>query len=435
MTSTAGAAAATHRGRTPLRWIFAGLLLLASVLNYIDRQSLSILASTIQTELNITNSGYAAVLQCFLLFYTVMYLVSGRIADRLGTRLAEALFICWWCLSNMCTAFVSGVVSLGVVRSLLGIGEPGNFTAAAKAVSEWFPPKEKGIAVGLYSMGGTLGAAIAAPLIAFLALRFGWRSAFLFTGTAGLALAAGWYVLYRRPSEHRWLSGAERELLIREGVLDCGSRPSSPVRWSELFTVRPLWLILFSRMITDPLWYFYLFWFPKYLQDARGYSLADLGRTVWVIFVAADCGCLLGGWLSGYWIRRGVAPIRARLRVMTGAAVLLAGSAVMPALPGRVYPLLAASVFTFAHMTWMTNTTTLPIDLFSSSQVGSVQGVIGAGSSLGGFISSGLIGYALTHASYTPVYLAMSFLHPAALLFLLALLPGAAIARSEAANS
>ena len=160
----------------PVRWCIALLLLAASVLNYIDRQSLSILASTIQRELRITDSGYATVLQCFLAFYTIMYLVSGRIVDRYGARMAETGFILWWCLSNMATSLVTGVASLGVVRSLLGVGEPGNFTAAAKAVSEWFPKREKAIAVGMYSMGGTLGAAIAGPLISILALRFGWRS-------------------------------------------------------------------------------------------------------------------------------------------------------------------------------------------------------------------------------------------------------------------
>jgi ACS family hexuronate transporter-like MFS transporter len=399
--------------------VVAGLLVVASILNYVDRQALSILASTIQKDLGISNAGYAAVVQCFLLFYTVMYLVSGRIVDCLGARVSESLFILWWALSNMCTSLVTGVVSLGVVRSLLGIGEPGNFTAAAKAVSEWFPAREKGIAVGLYSMGGTLGAAIAAPLISFLALRYGWRSAFVATGTLGVLLSLVWFAVYRRPAKFR--SGP---------AVAAGS--SKPASWRELIRSRALWLILASRMITDPLWYFYLFWFPKYLQDARGFTLAGVGRTVWIVFVAADCGCLLGGWLSGRFIRNGANPVAARLYVMCGAAVLLAASFAMPLLPGAKLPIGAASCFAMAHMAWMTNSTTLPIDIFASARVGSVQGAVGAGSSLGGFISAGIIGLVITRTSYTPLFVAMSLLHPTALWLLLRWLPRGREAEREA---
>lgn len=387
-----------------------------SVLNYIDRQSLSILASTIQRELHITDSGYATILQCFLGFYTIMYLVSGRIVDRYGARLAQTGFILWWCVSNMATSLVTGVVSLGVVRSLLGVGEPGNFTTAAKAVSEWFPKREKAVAVGMYSMGATLGAAIAGPLISILAIRFGWRSAFLFTGCAGLSLAILWYLFYRKPIEHPWLGARERALLTADGVIGAVERPAkvSPLPIRE----KSLWAVLFSRMITDPLWYFYLFWFPKYLQEVRGFTLAELGRTIWVVFVAADLGCFLGGWLSGRLIRSGFAPVTARLTVMSGAACVVAMSFLTPYLQGRVIPLAAASAFAFAHMIWMTNSTTLPIDLFPAGVIGSAQGLIGAGSSLGGLISSGLIGYCVMHLSYSPVFFAMSFLHPAALAIL-----------------
>lgn len=400
----------------PVRWCIALLLLAISVLNYIDRQSLSILASTIQRDLHISDSGYATILQCFLGFYTIMYLVSGRIVDRYGARLAETGFVLWWCLANMATSLVTGVFSLAVVRSLLGIGEPGNFTAAAKVVSEWFPKREKAIAVGLYSMGGTLGAAIAAPLISLLALRFGWRSAFLFTGAAGLTLATLWYSFYRRPADHPSLGAEERAMLRAEGVI---SDRTPPPEASRLPLRNPsLWAVLVSRMITDPLWYFYLFWFPKYLQEVRGFTLADLGKTIWIVFVSADLGCLLGGWLSGRLVRSGFAPVTARLAVMAGAACIVAMSFLTPHLQGRAIPLAAASAFAFAHMIWMTNSTTLPIDIFPVNAIGSAQGLIGAGSSLGGFISSGLIGYCVTHASYTPVFFAMSFLHPTALIVL-----------------
>jgi ACS family hexuronate transporter-like MFS transporter len=412
--TTAATKPAEMWGTMPFRWVVAALLVLASILNYIDRQSLSILATTIQKDLGIGDRGYAAVVQCFLLFYTVMYLVSGRIVDWLGTRVSETLFILWWAISNMCTSLTGGVVSLAVVRSSLGIGEPGNFTAAAKAVSEWFPAREKGIAVGLYSMGGTIGAAIAAPLVSFLAIRYGWRSAFVATGSLGVLLSAVWFAVYRRPEGMPGIAGQR------------------PAPWSELVSSRALWLILVSRMITDPLWYFYLFWFPKYLQDSRGFTLAQVGKTVWIIFVAADCGCLLGGWLSGRFIRNGVNPVAARLRVMCGAAALLVFSFAMPLLAGTAFPIGAASLFAMAHMAWMTNSTTLPIDIFPSRKIGSVQGAVGAGSSLGGFLSAGLIGLVITRSSYAPLFVGMSALHPAALGILLWWLPRRREADGEA---
>jgi ACS family hexuronate transporter-like MFS transporter len=300
-----------------LRWIIAALLLLTSVLNYVDRQTLSILAGTIQRELGVSDAGYAQVVQAFQLTYTVMYLLSGRLLDAIGTRTGLACFILWWSAANMLTALASGLYSLAFFRALLGIGEPGGYTASAKAVAEWFPVREKGIAVGLYTMGGTLGAAIAAPLVAFVTARWGWRMAFVVTGAAGFLLAAVWLLIYRKPAEHRRLGEAERKWLAAEGVFIKSATPGK-LRWMELARLKPMWIVLLARMLTDPLWYFYLFWFPKYLQDARGFTLADVGQTVWMVFVAADLGSVLGGWLSGRFVRAGVEPVNARLKVMTG---------------------------------------------------------------------------------------------------------------------
>jgi MFS transporter, ACS family, hexuronate transporter len=190
-----------------LRWVIAVLLLLASVMNYVDRQTLSILARTIQTDLGINDAGYAQVVLAFQLTYAVMYLLSGRILDAIGTRLGLFCFIVWWSGANMLTGLASGVLSLAFFRSLLGMGEPGGYTASAKAVAEWFPVREKGMAVGLYTMGGTLGAAIAGPLVAFITVRHGWQMAFFVTGSLGLLLGLAWLWLYRKPAEHPYRSG------------------------------------------------------------------------------------------------------------------------------------------------------------------------------------------------------------------------------------
>lgn len=406
-----------------LRWILASILLLVSIVNYLDRQALSILATTIQAELSISNAQYALIVQCFLLAYTAMHLLGGRLVDRLGTRIAESVFIVWWSTANILTSLASGFYSLAAFRTLLGLGEPGHYSASGKAVSEWFPSNEKGIAVGMYTMGGTLGAALAGPLLAFLTIHYGWRMAFVVTGCLGFIPAALWWFLYRRPAEHARLGDAERSLLDRAGLLARTATKKSAVPWSDLLRFRPLWLVMGARMITDPLWYFYLFWFPKYLQEVRGFTLAEVGATVWIVYLSADAGCLLGGWLSGILVRRGVAPVTARLRIMTVAAAVLALSFTLPLLPGRLAMFAMASLFTCAEMVWMTNCVTLPIDIFPSRTVGSVQGTIGAGGSLGGFLSTGAVGYMVTHFSYQPTFSAMSLLHPAAIAVMLLLLP------------
>lgn len=436
----AAAAVPRRAPRIPIRWAIAGLLLLISIVNYIDRQALSILATTIQAELGISNSSYATLVQAFLLFYTASYLLSGRIVDRFGPRIAETGFIVWWSLANMLTGFVTGFRSLIVTRSLLGMGEPGHYAVSAKTVGEWFPAREKGIAVGMYTMGGTLGAAIAAPLVAFLTLHFNWRVAFVITGAAGFVLAAAWWWLYRPPAEHPHLGESEREHLRRHGVLAAPAadgttapKPAAPplkvlLRW------RPLWIVIAVRMITDPAWYFYLAWFAKYLQEVRGFTLGDVGATLWIVFLAADAGCLIGGIASGQLIKRGVAPVRARLFTMAGCAVLMAQSFWLPQLPGAALPLAAASGFAFAIMCFMTCCVTLPIDIFPKHALGSVQGLIGTGGSLGGFFSTGLVGWLVTHHSYDAAFLAMSVPHVLATLLLFLALPRA-IARFTSKTS
>jgi ACS family hexuronate transporter-like MFS transporter len=304
---------------------------------------------------------------------------------------------------------------------LLGIGEPGGYTASAKAVAEWFPVREKGIAVGMYTMGGTLGAAIAGPLVAFITTRYGWRMAFVVTGTLGLALALAWWLLYRKPAEHPQLSDAERAYLASEKIFD---KPATTARlsWHELVKLKPMWLVLVARMITDPLWYFYLFWFPKYLQDARGFTLRDVGATIWIVFVAADLGSVAGGWSSGRFLQRGLTPIPARLRVMTGAGALLLFSWAMPFV---VWPIALASMMAFAHMAWLTNITTFSVDIFPAHIIGSAHGAIGAGSALGGLVSTAAVGWLVTHFSYNPSFFVMSLLHPIVIVGLWLTLPKA----------
>jgi len=406
----------------PVRWLIATLLLALSVLNYVDRQALSILATTIQRELHLSDHDYARIGQVFLLCYTAAYFLSGRLVDRIGPRIAEAAFVTWWSAANALMGLASGFASLAFFRGLLGLGEPGHYAVSSKVVGQWFPPREKGIAVGLYTMGGTLGAAIAAPLIAWITLSHGWRAAFVYTGAAGFVLALLWWICYRPPIAHPWMGEKETQHLASHGLLDpVRSRAKAPPL-REMLSWKPLWLIMGVRCLTDPVWYFYLVWFAKFLQERRGFTLADVGGTLWVVFVAADIGCILAGVLAARLMRRGRTAVQSRLRVMSGAAALLALSFVVP-MGGGAWALGWASLFAGCAMFYITCAVALPIDLFPSSSLGSVQGLIGMGGSLGGMISTGLVATAIGSWSYDAVFAAMSILHPIATLVLLFVMP------------
>jgi len=406
-------ACASRRGWPNLRWWIIALLFLSTVINYMDRQNLSILARTIQNDLGISDLQYSYVVQCFLLAYTVSYLFAGRITDYLGTRASMAAFVIWWSIADMATSLSRGVLSLGFFRFLLGVGEPGNYTAAPKAVSEWFPPRERGLAIGIYTAGATMGAAIAPPLIAYLAMHFHWRAVFLVTGSLGLLWTIPWLWLYRRPEQHPRITVKELGL-IKDQSPEAAAAETMPAegRWRYILKRRETWILMFGRMVTDPVWYFYLFWFPKYLTDARQLSLGEVGRIAWMVYFAADLGCILGGYLSGRLIRRGIAPVRSRIWVMTLAAVLLPLSPLINSAPTPLLAVSIASVAAFAHMAWLISLSTIIVDIYPKPVVGTVFGLVAAGSGFGGMLSTNLIGRAVTSYSYEPVFVVMGFLHP-----------------------
>lgn len=427
--SAAGSMKPSMRKWGNLRWWITALLFLSTVINYLDRQILSILARTIQDDLKISDLQYSYVVQAFLLAYTVAYLFAGRLTDYLGTRLSMAVFIVWWSVAGMMTSLSRGLLSLGFFRFLLGIGEPGNYTAAPKAVSEWFPPKERGLVVGIYTAGATLGATIAPPLIAYLASHFTWRAVFAVTGAAGLLWVVPWLWFYRRPEEHPSITDEELQHIQSNSTASSpdGAMPSEG-RWRYVLGRRETWILMFGRMITDPVWYFYLFWFPKYLTDARHLSLAEVGRIAWIVYFAADAGCVLGGYLSGVLIKRGVIPVRSRIWVMSMSALLLPLSPLISSVPSPLMAVSIAAIAAFAHMSWLISLSTIIVDIYPKPVVGTVFGLVAAGSGFGGMISTDLVGRAVTFYSYAPVFLVMGFLHPIVYLFI------RTIGRQEAAK-
>jgi ACS family hexuronate transporter-like MFS transporter len=399
-----------------LRWWIVGLLFLASVLNYLDRQTLSILAPTIQSELQISDQDYAFVVNLFLIAYTTATLLSGFLVDRLGVRWALALFVGWWSIANILTGFARSLTTLGLFRFMLGMGEAGNWTAAPKAVSDWFPPKERGLAVSLYTVGATIGATVAPLLIVTVATVHGWQMAFVATGIAGLVWLIPWLLLYHRPNEHSRLSGAEREY-IAESSHENSSPPApvvEPEGWRTVISRRDVWLLTLARLLTDPLWYFYQFWFAKYLYDERGVSQAGLSIT-FVIFLAADFGAIAGGWFSGRLINAQRPAAHSRAWAMAAAACAMPLSMLIPQL-GTGALLAIGMIVAFAHMAWLINLSALVVDLIPRRSLATTFGVIATGSAVGGMVMNWAVGRLITEYSYSPAFFAMAVVHPVALL-------------------
>jgi MFS transporter, ACS family, hexuronate transporter len=407
------------------RWIILALLFCASVINFIDRQSLSILARTIQNDLGISDLGYSTVVQMFLFAYMLSFLVAGWVTDRLGIRLSMTLFIAWWSLSNMLTGLAGSLRSLAGARFLLGAGESGLYAVAPKVVGELFPPAQRGLAVGIYTAGATIGATAAPPLLALLAVSYGWRGAFFATGALGLLWIIPWLLFYRPAAR---AAGAVAKPLVP------AAGPAAPAwRWRDVLFCREALFLLAARTLTDPVWHFVLFWFPKYLTDVHHLALPELGRVAWIVYLAADVGCVAGGFLSGRLVKRGLAPIEARKWTMTIAAVFIPCSALVPFVDSRFAMMALVSIIALAHMTWIVTLTTLAVDLFPASRLGSIFGVIAAGSGLGGMLFTNLVGQLVTHFSYSPVFMIMGCLHPLALFLIWRAV--AAGRRSAAANS
>ena len=380
-----------------IRWAILALLFLSTVLNYVDRQTLSILATTVQADLHISDTGYAGIVQLFLIAYTLAYLGVGWVTDRLGPKLALALFVAWWSAANMLTGLVHSATQLGAARFLLGLGEAGNYVAAPKTVAERFPRQERGFAVGVYTAGAMVGATVAPPLIGWLALSHGWRAAFLATGGLGFAWLILWLLVYRGKAPAPEAEAGE-------------TGEAWPLR--RVLAHRAVWGLALARTLTDPVWYFYLFWFPKYLIDARGLTLLTVAATAWIVYLAADGGSILGGVASGRLVRRGTAAPVARLRLMGVAAALAPVGGLIALQPAVPFTYALVAIVAFAHMAFLVNLTTLAVDIFPQRQIGTIFGLIAAGSGLGGILSTGIVGQVAEGKDYAPLFVAMAVLHP-----------------------
>ncbi len=391
MALTGQIGSARPRAIPSLRWWIGGILFASTVINYIDRQTLSILAPFLKQEYHWTNTDYANIAIAFRVAYAIGQTACGRQLDRLGTRLGLTISVTWYSMVSLLTSLARGIASFAAFRFLLGAGESANWPGASKAVSEWFPNRERGLAAALYDSGSSVGGAIAPFLILPVYLRWGWRVAFVIPGLLGFMWLIAWRKMYYLPQEHPLISDDERQMILAE-------RPEAPAvrkplpRWRDLLKLPQTWGVIVSKGLTDPVWFFITDWFPIYLI-AKGISLQSGLIAVWIPFLAADLGNFFGGGVSGYLIRRGwsLGAARKALVVFGGIGVMLLIPTIFTVKLYLITLLFGLATFSYASFSTIANV--LPTDLYSSEAVASVSGMSGTGAGIGTIIAFKLIGH------------------------------------------
>jgi ACS family hexuronate transporter-like MFS transporter len=393
---------------TPKRmtWIVGALLFLATAVNYLDRLALPIVSPLLRKEFALSEQDYGQIVALFMIAYAIMYAGSGYLVDRFGTKRGFAIFISFWSAAAMLHALATGKWSLAACRFLLGLGEPGNWPAAARAVNEWFEPRFRALGVGVFNAGSSLGSAFAPPVIAFLTIAFGWRAAFLFTGGAGFVWLAAWLAIYRTP-QHVY---APRD-----------QRPRAD--WRVVLRDPATFPLILVRFLTDPVIYFVIFWLPEYLHKERGFDTAMVGRYAWAPYFCGAVAYFFSGWLSGHLIGRGWTMARSRKSGMLWGACFLPVAIAAPLVPNAGLAIACVCFVTVGHAFWIANLQALPADLFPAGEVGTVSGFTGSGGAIGGAIASLGTGWLVQHFSYTPVFLMAGLMHPISAGLTYALLP------------
>jgi ACS family hexuronate transporter-like MFS transporter len=418
--TTAKANPAINRRPIPaLRWWIGGLLFTSTVINYIDRQTLSVLAPYLKLDYHWNNKDFALIVIAFRIAYAFGQTASGRLIDRFGTRRGLTITVTWYSIAAMLTSLATGLKSFCALRFLLGLGESANWPAATKAVAEWFPKRERGWAVALFDSGSSIGGAIAPLFVFWLYKKFGgWRPAFIVTGTLGFLWLIVWRLLYHRPNEHPRISASERDMILTDQrEADATENPPSDINrddlfrrrahWFELLKLRQTWGVILGRSLTDPVWFFIADWFAIYLV-AKGIKLEEGLIAFWVPFIAADLGNFFGGGISSWLITRGWSVGRARK-----AVILVCGLGMTLLIPtvftSSLFAIAALfGVSTFAYAAFSTMVLVLPSDLYRSESVASVSGMSGTGAGIGTIVSTFLIGYISDRYSFEPILIVAS---------------------------
>jgi ACS family hexuronate transporter-like MFS transporter len=384
------------------RWTIVALLFVATTINYVDRQVLGILAPTLQRELSWSETDYGNIVSWFSLVYAFGFLVAGRVIDRVGIKRGLGAAVVAWSLAAMAHALARTAAGFSIARAMLGLGESAIFPGALKATAEWFPGRERALAVGLFNAGTNTGAIVAPLLVPPIALRWGWQWAFIATGALGFAWLLFWIPLYHDASVHPRVSRDE----LRHIQSDRPAVTSPSVPWIRLLGYRQTWAYATAKLIADPVWFCYLFWLPKFLDTKYGVKLSGLALPLIVVYLVADVGSIGGGWLSSRLIARGWSVNRSRKTAMLIMACLIVPTAFAPRAPTMWAAVLTVAVAAAAHQAWSANVFTLPSDMFPRSAVGSVVGIGSFAGAMAGVVFQRAIGPILdaNGHDYTPIF-------------------------------
>jgi len=396
-----------------LRWRIAVLVGVAIAISYLDRQTLPVAVSAIAKDIPLTNTQFSTLQSAFLFSYAFMYAGGGKLTDALGTRLGFTVIMIFWSLACASHALALSFGMLAVSRFLLGMGEGGGFPAATRALAEWFPAQDRASAMGIINAGTSVGAVIAPPLIAFTLGFANWRWIFLISGALGLLWTAWWRRSYFVPEAHPDQTNRHEML---------GESENNPP-WIALLRIREVWGLIIAKFLSDAAWYFYLFWLPKYLYDARGFDTKAVGAFAWIPYAAAGVGCLAGGWFSSYLVRRQFSLDVARKLALGLSAAVMPLIILVPHVAVS-WAIAIFSVAYFGQQSWSTLVMVLPADLLPRGVVGSVAGLVGFGGAMGGIAFGQLVGYLLDHGiGYPTVFTLAGIFHVVAFAVILAAIP------------
>jgi len=409
----------SHTGIGAYRWRICALLFFAATINYIDRQVLGVLAPDLERSLGWSESQYGYIVTAFQTAYAIAFLFAGRLMDRVGVRAGFSAAVVFWSLAAMAHAAVSSAFGFGVARFALGLGEAGNFPASIKTVAEWFPPRERALATGLFNAGTNVGAVVTPLVIPWIAARYGWRAGFLLTGTLGFFWVIAWITVYRRPELHPKVRPSELAYIQSEPP-----EPVRPVSWSVLLPHRQTWAFALGKFLTDPIWWFYLFWLPKFLHKTYGLTLDRIGLPLVAIYLAADIGSVGGGWLPLALINRGWSVNAARKTSLLVCALAVIPIMVASRASNMWVAVLFLGIATAAHQGWSANLYTIVPDMFPKRAVGTMIGLGGAAGATGGMLLATGAGLLLQYTgSYVPLFIIAGSAYLVALLVIQLLAP------------
>jgi ACS family hexuronate transporter-like MFS transporter len=383
------------------RWVICALIFFATTINYVDRAVLGVLAPTLRTEIGWTDQHYGYISGAFTLAYAIGYLFAGWLIDKIGTRIGYALYLAVWSVAAAAHGLARSAFQFGIARFILGVGESGNFPAALKTVAEWFPKKERALATGLFNAGANVGAIVAPLVVPWIALNWHWQAAFVITGVAGLVWIVFWWPVYRRPSEHSKLS-PEELAYIESDPPD----PKIKIPWSRLLPHRQTWAYSIAKFMIDAIWWFYLFWFPLFMNDRFGVDLKGIGLPLVTVYLLADVGSVFGGWLSSFLIGKGWTVNAARKIAMLLCAIFILPVTMAPIVSGEWLAVWLVGIAAAAHQGFSANLFTTATDMFPRNSVASVVGIGGFAGGMGGFFMNLGAGWLREHTgSYLIMFL------------------------------